>query len=143
MPQHVTTNMIQTTVLAVILLSCSVATADPNAEDVAFFEKTIRPVLVERCYECHSATAEMKGELKGGLRLDTRAGLRRGGDSGPAVVPGDLEASLLLPAIKHEDLEMPPDAKLSAAEIAAFETWIRRGAADPRDGQSTLGSGRD
>ena len=136
MPQHVTTNMIQTTVLAVILLSCSVATADPNAEDVAFFEKTIRPVLVERCYECHSATAEMKGELKGGLRLDTRAGLRRGGDSGPAVVPGDLEASLLLPAIKHEDLEMPPDAKLSAAEIAAFETWIRRGAADPRDGQA-------
>jgi hypothetical protein len=101
MQRHQTTNTIRIAILALILLSAATATANPSAEDVAFFEKTVRPMLVERCYECHSAAAEEKGELKGGLRLDNRAGIRRGGDSGPAVVPGDLEACLPLRAIKH------------------------------------------
>ncbi|MCX7397654.1 MAG: DUF1549 domain-containing protein [Planctomycetales bacterium] len=99
---------------------------------VAHFEKKIRPVLVAQCYACHSADAK---EIKGGLALDTRDGIRKGGDSGPAVVPGDLKASLLIAAIRHEDgLEMPPKQKLTEEQIADFVTWIRTGAVDPREG---------
>ncbi len=73
---------------------------------MAFFEKNIRPVLVDKCYQCHAADAK---EVKGGLVLDTREGIRRGGDNGPAVVPGDLKASLLIQAIHYEtNLAMPP-----------------------------------
>ncbi|REK22396.1 MAG: DUF1553 domain-containing protein [Planctomycetota bacterium] len=103
-----------------------------DAAELAFFERRIRPVLVERCYECHSAAAQQAGKLKGELLLDSRPGVLQGGPSGPAVVPGDVEASLLLSAIRHEDLEMPPDGRLDADVISAFETWIRRGAFDPR-----------
>ena len=101
--------------------------------DTAFFEAKIRPVLVKHCYECHSAES---GKAKGGLRLDSRDDLRRGGDTGPAVVPGQPEQSLLLTAIRHAepDLEMPPDeARLPNDVIADFTRWIREGAADPRD----------
>jgi hypothetical protein len=107
------------------------AVPKPSAEDLDFFEKKIRPVLVDRCYKCHSAQAQ---SVKGGLLLDTREGIRRGGESGHAVVPGDPENSLLLSAIRHESFEMPPDGKLPEAVIRDFELWIRRGAADPRDG---------
>jgi len=103
-----------------------------SAADTAFFEAKIRPVLVKHCYECHSVEA---GKSKGGLMLDTQQGIRAGGDTGPAVVPGDPAKSLLLTAIKHSDpdLEMPPkEAKLSASVIADFVTWIKSGAADPR-----------
>jgi len=101
---------------------------------LAHFENKIRPVLVAKCYECHSAEAK---KTKGGLALDTRAGIRRGGDSGPAVVPGDAKASLLLAAIRHEqDLEMPPKEKLTDAQIADFARWIADGAPDPREGVS-------
>ncbi|MBO0699845.1 MAG: hypothetical protein J2P46_15715, partial [Zavarzinella sp.] len=73
-----------------------------------FFEKKIRPVLTEQCGQCHSAEAEAKKKLKGGLRLDTRDGLRKGGDSGPAVVPGKPADSLLIQAIKYDgDTRMP------------------------------------
>jgi acetyl esterase/lipase/cytochrome c553/mono/diheme cytochrome c family protein len=99
---------------------------------IAHFEKKIRPVLVAQCYACHSADAE---EIKGGLALDTRDGIRKGGDSGPAVVPGDFKASLLIAAIRHEDgLEMPPKGKLTEEQIADFVTWISTGAVDPREG---------
>src|SRR5438128_2670420 len=76
-------------------------------EQIEFFESKIRPVLVERCYECHSANAR---KLKGGLLLDTRAGLLKGGDTGPAIVPGDPKRSLLIKSIRStdEDLKMPP-----------------------------------
>src|SRR4051812_32398373 len=79
----------------------------PDKDGVAFFEKHIRPVLVKECYSCHATTAE---KVRGGLKLDTRDGVRKGGDKGPAVVPGDLEKSLLLKAIKHDDdvKPMPP-----------------------------------
>jgi hypothetical protein len=104
-----------------------------HAEDTAFFESKIRPVLVEHCYECHSAES---GKSKGGLMLDTKAAIRAGGDTGPAVVPGDVAKSLLLTAIKHSDpdLEMPPkEPQLPKAVIADMEAWIKAGAADPRE----------
>ncbi|OYW20085.1 MAG: hypothetical protein B7Z55_07800, partial [Planctomycetales bacterium 12-60-4] len=104
-----------------------------QSADTAFFEAKIRPVLVKHCYECHSVES---GKSKGGLTLDTRQGIRAGGDTGPAVVPGESEKSLLLTAIKHSDpdLEMPPKKpQLSKAVIADFETWIKAGAADPRE----------
>jgi len=103
------------------------------ADDTAFFEAKIRPVLVKHCYECHSAEA---GKSKGGLMLDTKHSIREGGETGPAVVPGDPAKSLLLTAIKHSDpdLEMPPkQLKLPDSVIADFESWIKTGAADPRE----------
>lgn len=104
-------------------------------DQLDFFETKIRPVLVRECYGCHSAEAAAKGKLRGELLLDSRQAARKGGESGPAVVPGNVDASLLLSAIKHEDLEMPPKGKLDAAIIADFEKWIETGAADPRSAQ--------
>jgi hypothetical protein len=105
----------------------------PDPGGLELFETKIRPVLVERCYSCHSAKAE---KLKGALLLDTKAGLLKGGETGPAIVPGDPEKSLLVKAIRYrdEDLKMPPKGRLAADVVADFEAWIRRGAADPRAG---------
>jgi hypothetical protein len=104
-------------------------------EQIAFFEKSIRPVLVRECYTCHSMSAE---KIKGGLRLDTREGMLTGGKTGPAIVPGDPKKSLLLKALSHEDVDLsmppPPKKKLSDDIIADFEKWITMGAPDPRDG---------
>jgi hypothetical protein len=107
---------------------------EPTSEALALFEAKIRPVLVEQCQGCHSAQAAQQGKLKGNLLLDTRGGMRRGGDSGPAVVPGKPDESVLVSALKHESFEMPPKGKLPEAVIADFERWIRLGAADPREG---------
>ncbi len=99
--------------------------------DRDFFESRVRPILVERCHACQSARAE---KLKGGLRLDSRTGLLKGGNSGkPAVVPGDPAKSPLVTAIrwKDEDLRMPPKARLSDGEVATLEAWVRRGAVFP------------
>jgi hypothetical protein len=107
--------------------------AEPDAKQVEFFENKIRPVLVDHCYQCHSADAKTKKKLKGGLLLDTRDGLLKGGDTGPAVVPGKPADSLLLKSLKCDgDLKMPPKGKLSDAVLKDFETWIAAGAADPR-----------
>lgn len=113
--------------------------AGEDPKGVEFFEKNIRPVLVAQCYQCHSASAK---EIKGELRLDTREGLRKGGESGLAIVPGKPEESLLLKALRHEDgLEMPPNGKLPDNVIANFEKWIAMGAPDPRrPNLSTVGS---
>lgn len=97
-------------------------------EQTKFFESKIRPVLTRECYGCHST----RSQVKGGLWLDTKTGTRDGGDSGPAVVPGDLTESLLWSAINHEDYRMPPGKKLSADTIGDFRTWIEMGAPDPR-----------
>ncbi len=99
--------------------------------DVADFERRVRPLLVARCYECHSATAR---ELGGELLVDSRAALRRGGASGPALVPGQPEKSLLIEAVRYRspDLRMPPDGRLTDEEIGILEDWVRRGAPDPR-----------
>lgn len=106
-------------------------------EQLEFFEKLIRPVLVKECYSCHSAGAK---EVEGGLTLDTRAGIRKGGDRGAAVVPGNLRRSLVVEAIRHTDdeLRMPPEKKLPADVIVNFEKWIAMGAPDPRDGEAVV-----
>ncbi|MFP6621795.1 MAG: PSD1 and planctomycete cytochrome C domain-containing protein [Pirellulaceae bacterium] len=118
----------------------SSAYGDPGTD---FFENKIRPVLVQHCYKCHSTAAQANGKLKGGLLLDDRDVIRRGGESGPAVVPGNEKKSLLLSALRHEDLEMPPKGKLPASVIADFSRWIKMGAPDPRDGVTAVESNID
>lgn len=121
-----------TTIIALLLAVISKA-PQVNADDrtqLEFFEKRIRPVLIERCYQCHSALSK---EVKGGLQVDHRQGLRAGGESGAAIVPGRPNESLLLSALRHEDLKMPPDERLPARVIADFEAWIAAGAIDPRE----------
>jgi len=112
---------------------------DTSQADVEFFETKIRPVLVEHCYQCHSAAAQTNKKLKGGLLLDTRTGLRAGGETGRAVVPGEPGESLLLTALRGngDASVMPPKGKLPDAVIANFETWIKSGAVDPRTGDSS------
>jgi hypothetical protein len=116
----------------IVLLSIALfAIPRPSyADEVEFFETRIRPVLVKHCYECHSSAS---AEIQGGLVVDYREGLRKGGETGPAVLPGMPEKSLLLDALRYEALEMPPAGKLPPQVIADFERWIRGGAHDPRD----------
>jgi Planctomycete cytochrome C len=111
-----------------------------SREQLDFFENRIRPVLVEHCYECHSVEASNSGKLSGELLLDSREALLKGGESGPAVVPGQSEDSLLISALRYEDFEMPPKGKLPEAIIADFKQWIETGAADPRDGAAIVAS---
>jgi len=120
-----------------VLLLLAIAAALPAAradtpEDMEFFEKHVRPILVENCYSCHS---EESGKRKGGLWLDRKAGWEEGGDSGPAVKPRQPDTSLLISSIRYHnrDLEMPPDGRLPAEAIARLEEWVKRGAPDPRD----------
>lgn len=101
-----------------------------QAIDASFFESKIRPVLVEHCYECHSAESK---PLQGGLRLDFREGLQTGGDSGPALDAEHPEASLLLKALRYDGTEMPPKGKLPPAVVADFEKWLLGGSPDPRE----------
>lgn len=122
---------------ALLMAVGSRATADESAEATPFFESKIRPVLVQHCYQCHSAKA---GKTEGGLRLDSRNGIRSGGDRGAAVVPGDTKKSVLLTAISHSDpdLKMPPKKeRLPESVINDFKTWINSGAADPREEDAT------
>ena len=121
--------------LAAFLLTFSSYAAAPTPAQVEFFEKSIRPVLAAECYECHSTAKK-----KGGLALDTREGLLKGGESGPAIVPGQPDSSLLLQALRHTHptLKMPKNgAKLDARILANFAEWIRQGAPDPRTGAAT------
>src|SRR5882757_4895619 len=96
----------------------------PGAE---FFEKKIRPVLTASCYGCHASTLK---KPRGGLVLDTKEGLKKGGSSGPVVIPGKPSESLLLQALRYNDLrlKMPPAGKLPDSVIADFERWIATGA---------------
>jgi len=103
-----------------------------SAEDLAFFEAKVRPVLSQHCYKCHSKEGD---KVRGGLLLDSREAILHGGNSGPALVPGKPDDSLLIQAIRYkdEDLQMPPkDEKLSDQQIADLTEWVRRGAPDPR-----------
>jgi len=114
-------------------INANAAFADEGHE---FFEKQVRPILVARCYECHSGA-----KTSGGLSLETRAGWQRGGESGAAIVPNKPDDSLLIEAINYRSLEMPPSdhgGKLSAAEIAVLTAWVSRGAPDPREEQARL-----
>jgi hypothetical protein len=114
--------------------------AQSSTEQIAFFEKKIRPVLAEKCYKCHAEDSE---KIKGGFVLDTRQGIRRGGDSGPGIVPGDLVKSLVIESLHYtnKDMQMPPEksgGKLPDSVIADFEQWVRMGAPDPRDGKASV-----
>jgi len=107
--------------------------ADPSANGIQFFEKKIRPLLAENCFKCHSTESE---KLKGGLLLDSRDGLLKGGESGLAIVPGDPEKSLLIKAVRYtdKDLQMPPkNKKLSDRQIADLTVWVKMGAPWPAD----------
>ncbi len=124
--------------VAVFTMSVSLRADEPRAE---FFEAKIRPVLVEKCYSCHSAAKKQRGRLS----LDTKAATLKGGDSGSSLVAGKPGASLILKALNHAspDLKMPPDGKLPAEIIANFERWIADGAFDPRDGSGDKIKGID
>ena len=99
-------------------------------DDDLFFESKVRPVLIKRCYDCHST----EKKTKGGLALDTREGWQHGGDNGPAIIPGDLTKSLVIKAVRYldKDFAMPPKSRLPADEVAILEEWVKRGAPDPR-----------
>jgi hypothetical protein len=118
--------------LGLVLALCWPVRSGWAAEGSVDFETQIRPILERRCLECHSP----HHKVKGGLRLDLRAGWEVGGDAGPALTPGDPEKSLLVRAVRYDDpgLQMPPKRKLPAEEIALLENWVRQGAPDPRDG---------
>ncbi|MBL6765652.1 MAG: DUF1549 domain-containing protein, partial [Verrucomicrobiae bacterium] len=106
------------------------ATAVAAAEDFRFFEQEVRPLLIEHCHSCHSVAEKVKG----GLALDSKAGWQRGGDAGPAIVPGRPEASLLMKAVSYtdRDIEMPPKGRLPESKINILRQWIAMGAPDPR-----------
>lgn len=101
---------------------------DPTPEQLDFFERKVRPLLIENCHECHSLAEQ---ENQGGLLLDSRAAILKGGDSGEAIVPGKPDASLLIAAVRYEDYEMPPSGKLADAEIRVLEEWVEMGAPWP------------
>ena len=131
------------TSLALLGLAQVQVRASDSPAGIAFFESNIRPVLVEKCYSCHSAAAP---KLKGKLRLDSRESMRQGGESGPAVVPENPSESLLLRAIAYTDdfSRMPPREKLPDGVIADFQRWVAMGAPDPRvavqEGETVAGS---
>ena len=104
--------------------------AKPGPRELEFFEKEVRPLFVEHCYRCHSVNAK---RLEAGLLLDSRAGQLRGGDTGPAIVPGQIGESLLIQAVRYEDLEMPPKGKLPAKAVETLVRWIEMGAPWPEE----------
>jgi hypothetical protein len=116
--------------LIALLVAATSAAADLPAADAVFFTDHVLPVLRERCFDCHSH----EGEINGGLALDVKDGWRQGGKSGPAIVPGKPEESLLVMAVRHAkpEYEMPPDGKIPDHEIATLSEWVKRGAPDPR-----------
>lgn len=111
-------------------LCLSLLCLSTQAADSAFFDSKVLPILQQRCFECHSHGSK----IKGGLALDSRSGWEEGGDNGPAIKPGQVEASLLIKAVRYVDaeFEMPPKGKLAASEIAILEEWVKSGAHDPR-----------
>jgi hypothetical protein len=98
------------------------------AEHLEFFESKVRPVLVEHCYECHSGQSKV---LKGGLRVDSRAAILKGGDSGEGMIPGKPDESPMIQAVRWDGYEMPPTGKLRPEQIAALEQWVKLGAPWP------------
>ena len=124
--------------LLVLLLTTHIARAEDakpaNAAAEASFTTNVLPILKQHCYKCHSHAA---GKAKGGLMLDSRSGWVKGGDAGTAIVPGKPDASLLIKAVRYEDLEMPPTGKLPIELISRLEKWVASGAHDPRIATTT------
>ena len=115
---------------AVIGWSEDAAAETPTAEQLEFFERSVRPLLAEHCYSCHSHGAE---KLKAGLHVDSRAAMLIGGDSGPSLIPGDPDGSLLIEAVRYESYEMPPKGRLPDADVAVLERWVKMGAPWPAE----------
>src|SRR5437763_12672091 len=105
------------------------AAGQPMAAAPDFFEKSVRPVLANHCFECHGPQKQ-----KAKLRLDSREAMLKGGESGPAIVPGAPEKSLLIKALRHDDddLKMPPSGPLAKSDVAALAKWIQQGAHWPQ-----------
>ena len=105
--------------LGLVALPAADGPVVPDPGQVEFFESKVRPLLSEQCFGCHSAAAEARGKLKAGLRMDSLAGLLKGGDSGASLVPGDPAKSLIVEAVNYgnEDMSMPPRAKLAEDQI--------------------------
>ena len=121
-----------TVVLAWFVASHAVADdapAEGERSAEAAFNEQVLPILKQHCYKCHSHASR---KAKGGLVLDSRSGWATGGDSGPAVVPGKPDESLLISAVRYQDLEMPPTGKLPAVLVDRLERWVADGAHDPR-----------
>lgn len=125
---------------AFVALAQPRARAESDRAGVEFFEKHIRPVLVRECYECHSANSD---SVMSGLRLDTADGMLKGGDNGPAVIPGNAKNSLLIQALRQGKFEMPPDGKLPDETIGHFVSWIRLGAPMPKSTRPPANGQRD
>ena len=126
-------------IAASILCSLLLVRSAP-ADEQDDFKQRVQPLLERRCYECHSHRAK---ELQGGLTLDSRSGWVAGGDTGPAIMPGKPDESLLIKAVRRtsKDLQMPPDEKLKDEEIAVLVEWVRRGAVDPRESPDSESGG--
>jgi hypothetical protein len=124
--------MIHALAIAAFLVAQASKPQAITPDQLQFFESTIRPILVDQCYGCHSAQS---GRARGGYLVDTRDGARKGGGSGPGIVPGKPDDSLLIQAVRYhdEDLQMPPKGKLSEDQIKALERWVAMGAPDPRE----------
>ncbi|NBT63053.1 MAG: xanthan lyase, partial [Planctomycetia bacterium] len=113
------------------LLFASVSVAG-EAEDFAFFEAKVRPLLIEHCFSCHAKDAK---KIRGELLLDSKEGWMKGGESGQVIIPGNIEKSLFVKVLSYNDtIQMPPKGKLADKDIAILTEWVKRGAADPRKG---------
>lgn len=122
------------TIAAPWVVTPSVQGAESPQPGVEFYERKIRPLLSQRCYECHSKSAK---RLEAELALDTRAGILKGGENGPIINPDQPEQSLLLQVVGYDgDIQMPPAGKMSADELALLSEWVKRGAPLPEDGSA-------
>ncbi|MAV36798.1 MAG: hypothetical protein CMJ59_15225 [Planctomycetaceae bacterium] len=119
--------------LLLVVTGPALSADKPTARELAFFEKKIRPLLVQHCYKCHSRQAKT---VEAGLLLDSRQGWMTGGENGAVIAAGSPGESLLIQAVNYEGLEMPPKEKLSPQQIADLTRWVRQGAPDPRTGDS-------
>ena len=134
---------LQTIICLITICLASPLTAEElDASSLEFFEAKVRPLLVVHCYECHSEDAAKAENLQGGLRLDNRAGVLQGGESGPVIVPGKPDESVLIKSVRYSDkaLQMPPKERLAAEQVAILEKWVSMGAPDPREGSAALAS---
>ena len=124
------------TAVLTLLLQTVCVLAEEDVKDREFFERKIRPLLVQHCYECHSEAAE---ERQGGLLLDRRSGWIEGGDTSMVVIPGEPDQSLLIKAVRYADkkLQMPPEKQLPGDSVKLLEQWVRRGAPGPKDDPGT------
>lgn len=124
-----------------VLVSIPASAEDikPTPEGLEFFEKQVRPLFAKHCYSCHSVNAK---KIQAGLLMDSRASLLKGGDSGEAIVPGDVDGSLLIEAVRYESYEMPPKGKLPAKDIQTLERWVKMGAPWPEEAAPTAETDR-